>query len=59
MKTDTLVYLIDEISINRFTTTTGFMLKKISENFDKVFILNFVSFKINLIFHQLKQKYCC
>ncbi len=45
MKTDTLVYLIDEISINRFTTTTGFMLKKISENFDKVFILNFVSFK--------------
>ena len=45
MKTNTLVYLIDEISINRFTTTTGFMLKKFSENFDEVFVLNFVNFK--------------
>ena len=45
MKSNTLVYLIDEISINRFLTTSGFMLEKISENFSKVFILNFVKYK--------------
>ena len=50
MKNDTLVYLIDEISINRFTTTNGFMLKKMSKNFKKIFILNFVNYKKKLKF---------
>jgi hypothetical protein len=50
MKKDTLVYLIDEISINRFTTTSGFMLEKISKNFKEVFIINFVNYKKKLNF---------
>ncbi len=45
MKNDTLVYLIDEISINRFTTTSGFMLEKMSKNFKEIFILNFVNYR--------------
>ena len=45
MKANTLVYLIDEVSLNRFLATSGFMLEKMSKNFKEIFILNFVDYK--------------
>jgi len=45
MKANTLVCLIDEVSLNRFLATSGFMLEKMSKNFKEIFILNFVDYK--------------
>lgn len=45
MKVNTLVYLIDEVSLNRFLATSGFMLEKMSKNFKEIFIINFVNYK--------------